>query len=181
MLLAAGVAGVMGLFLPLVQLERGKLVVGFTAKDLSFGMERTRAVIDKQLPRLVEKRLSRLHETREDLQLVLDASRWAAGAFVPGILLGLLGAVGAIRKRAGRWLGALAVPLGLASIGAWFGLRYAMQVAAEEAGLGKIEVGLQLGAHALLVIGGLGLIAGLGALIQPDGRPRATPTTSGRA
>jgi hypothetical protein len=43
-----------------------------------------------------------------------------------------------------------------------------MQYAAAEADLGKVEVSLQLGAHALLVIGGLGLLAGFGALIKPD-------------
>ena len=67
-------------------------------------------------------------------------------------------------------LAGLGLLLGLGSIAAWLGLRFALQYAAEEAELGKAEVGMELGAHALIVLGGLAVIAGLGALIRPDVR-----------
>jgi hypothetical protein len=177
LLLAAGVAGVIGVFLPMVQLSRGPLVVGYTATDLSFGLEKTHAVANKRLPRFVAKRMTRVVDTQSDLRDVLDAAKWAAAAFVPGILLGLFGAIGVARRRVGRVLGALSLVLGAASLAAWFGLRYAMQYAAEEADLGKIHVDLQIGAHALLAIGMIGVIAALGALISPD---TGDPTRPGR-
>jgi hypothetical protein len=74
------------------------------------------------------------------------------------VLLGILGVIGLLRRRVGRVLGIFAIPLGLASIAGWLGLRYALQFAAEEADLGKVSVTLQVGTHALLAIGALGLV-----------------------
>jgi uncharacterized membrane protein len=175
MLLAALVAGVAGLFLPFVEIK-GPITLGFTAFDLSFGMERSHKLIDTKLPALAKKKLKRVSSAQEDLQLVLEASRFAAAAFIPAVLLGLFGVIGLLRKRVGRLIGLLAVPLGLASIGLWFGLRYAIQYAAQEAELPKqIAVNLGLGAHALLAVGGIAVIAGLGALFNPDDKPDDTP------
>lgn len=184
LLATALVASVIGAFVPMVELKYGRIVLGLTAMDLSFGMDKTRAVAAKELPRLpravsarLDKRLDSLRSDQSDLQLVLDASQWALAAFLPGLLLGVLGGIGIARRRVGRVLGALAIPLGLGSIAAWLGLRFALQYAAEEADLGKIVVSLQLGAHALLAIGALGLLAGLGALIRPEraADPRELP------
>lgn len=173
----AMVASIVGAFLPMVDIKYGRITMGLTAFDLSFKMEKTRSLAETEIPRLpksIGKRLDNLRSDQADLQLVLEASRWATAAFVPGILLGLLGIVGLIRRRVGRVIGALAIPLGLASVAAWFGLRFAMQYAAAEADLGKITVSLQVGAHALLVIGALGLLCGFGALVKPD-RERSQP------
>jgi hypothetical protein len=175
LLAVAFVATIIGAFVPMVAIKYGRVTLGLTAMDLSFGMDKTRAVAEKELPKLpkvigkrLESRLDSLRSDQTDLQLVLEASKWAMAAFIPGLLLGLLGGIAIARRKLGRVIGVLSIPLGLASIGAWFGLRFAMQYAAAEADLGKVEVALQLGAHALLVIGGLGLLAGLGALIKPD-------------
>jgi hypothetical protein len=169
--LAAGVAAVIGMFLPLIEIKHKPITLGFTAVDLSFGMETTRSLAVKELPKLLDRKLRRVRSAQEDLQLVLDASKWAVLAFVPGMLLGLFGAIGVLRKRVGRVLGVLALLLGLGSIGAWIGLRMGLAYAAEEAEMGKVAVALQLGAHALIVVGGLGVLAGLGALFQPDQKP----------
>ena len=59
------------------------------------------------------------------------------------------------------------------SVGAWFGLRYAIVYAVEEADISKLEVTMQLGGHALLLIGVLGVVAGFGALLQPDAKLQA--------
>lgn len=169
MMLAGAVAAVIGLFLPLVEVKHGPIVIGFTAVDLSFGMERTRALLDKQLPSIADKRLPRdIRSAREDARTVSDASRGAALAFVPGIAMGLLAAIGFLRKRFGRILGFGGFVLGVGSVGAWLGLRYVIQYALEELELQKTQVHLQLGGHMLLVAGGLGLLAGLGAIVQPD-------------
>jgi hypothetical protein len=169
MLLIAGVAGVIGLFLPLVEVRHGPIVVGFTAKQLSFGMDQTHSILDAKLPRFAERRLpTDVRTMREDARLVADASRGAALAFAPAALLAVLGIVGFARRRFGRIFGALAVLLGLSSIGAWVGLRYVLQYALEEAAFKRTTVALQLGEHALLVIGALGVLAGIGALARPE-------------
>ncbi len=171
LLVVAFVASVVGAFLPMVDIQYGRIAMGLTAYDLSFKMDRTRSLAETQLPRLpkvINKRLDNVRSNQSDLALVLEASRWAIAAFIPGVLLGLLGVIGLLRRRVGRVIGALAIPLGLGSIAAWFGLRYALEYAAAEADLGNVHVALQVGAHALLAIGGLGLIVGFGALVRPD-------------
>jgi len=174
MLLAAMVAAVFGAFLPLIDIKYGRLTLGLTAMDLSFGMDKTRALAEKEIPKLpsvLNKRLQNTRSNQEDLKLVLDASRWAALAFVPGVLLGVLGVVGLIRRRVGRVSGVFALLLGLGSIAAWLGLRFGLAYAEQEADLGKVVVSLQVGAHLLLVVGGIAVLAGLGALFQPDQKP----------
>jgi hypothetical protein len=169
MMLGAAVTAMIGLFLPLVEVRHGPIVIGFTAMDLSFGMERTRSLLDKQLPGIADKRIPRdIRDARDDARMVSDASRGAALAFVPGLLMGLLAIVGFLRKRFGRFLGLLGFVLGVGSIGAWLGLRYVIQYALEELALQKTQVNLQLGGNLLVVVGALGVLAGLGALVQPD-------------
>ncbi|MEO8705227.1 MAG: hypothetical protein ABI867_34595 [Kofleriaceae bacterium] len=169
LMIIAGLIGLAGFFLPLVEVRHGPIVMGFSAKELSFGMSRTHALLDQEIPKFAERRLpADLRSGREDARLVADASRGAALAFVPAVLMALLGAIGYAKKRFGRFLGLCAFVCGLASIGAWIGLRFAIRYALEEIALKRTTVDLQLGAHALLAIGGLGLLAGIGALVQPD-------------
>lgn len=177
-MIAAGVAAVASLFVPFVKVRRPPISMSFSAKELSFGMDKNRTIIEEKLPGLeaklpkrLDKKLGRLgvHDAQDDLATVLEASKWAALAFVPGVLLGVLGGIGAWRRRVGRLLGAPAVVLGLISLAGWFGLRWAMGFAVEEAEIDKLEVTMQFGAHALAAIGAMGLLAGLGALIKPDG------------
>lgn len=168
MLLAALLGGVMGVFMPFVHVKRSPLALGLTAYELSFGMTKTRAIVEKQLPAFMDKRLKGMRSAREDLHEVLDYAQFTALAFVPAILLGVLGAIGLVRRRVGRVIGGLALPLAGLSIAGWFALRYGISYGVEEAGIAKLEVTMQIGAHLLLVIGSLGVIAAIGALVQPD-------------
>jgi hypothetical protein len=168
MLLAALVAGIVGLFLPFVEVKTPILKLGFTAYDLTFKLDKAHKLVDTKLPALAKRRLKRLSSAQEDLQLALEASRFAAFAFVPAVLLGVLGFIGLVRRQVGRFIGLLSVLLGLTSIGLWVGLRLGTQYAMEEAELGRTTVMLALGAHLLIVVGGLAVIAGLGALFSPD-------------
>jgi hypothetical protein len=170
MLLAALIGGVMGVFMPFVHIKRAPLALGLTAYELSFGMDKTRTIVEKQLPGILDKRLKGVRSARDDLHEVLEYSRWAALAFVPAIMLGILGAIGVVRRRVGRVIGALALPLAAISIIGWFALRFGIAYGVEEAGIAKLEVTMQLGAHLLLVVGGLGVLAAIGALIKPDPR-----------
>ena len=169
LMVIAGLVGVAGLFLPLVEVRHGPIVVGFSAKQLTFDMDDARNLLETKIPRFAEKRLpADVRSARDDARLVADASRGAALAFAPALVMVALGALGYLLRRFGRLFGGCAVLLGLSSIGAWVGLRYAIRYALEDIALKHTTVDLQLGAHALLAIGALGIIAGIGALARPD-------------
>jgi hypothetical protein len=180
MLVAAGIAGVFGLFLPLVEVKHRAIVVSYSAKQLSFGMdnahklldsyEAAQGVLDKRAPRLGKKIPGDLRYGEQDARMVADASRGAALAFAPAAILLVLGAIGLVRKQLGRISGGLALLLGLSSIGAWIGLKMVLDYALEEVALKRTTVAMQIGAHMLLVIGALGAIAGIGALVKPMAR-----------
>ena len=46
MLVVAFVASIAGAFLPMVDIKYGRVTLGLTAMDLSFGMDKTRAVAE---------------------------------------------------------------------------------------------------------------------------------------
>src|SRR4051812_20868464 len=59
MLVAAGVAAIAGLFLPLIVIHRGPIRVGQTAMELSFHLDKTRALLDKEfsIPPIADRRI----------------------------------------------------------------------------------------------------------------------------
>jgi len=169
LLLAAGLAGVIGMFLPLIEIKHGPIVMGLTAGQLSFGMDKTHSLLERQLPSFAEKRLpGGVRSARDDARLVAEASRGAALAFVPAAVMAVLGMIGLLRQRFGRVLGGAALLLGISSLAGWLGLRYVIGYALEEVALKRTTVALQLGAHMLLVIAALGVLGGIGALFRPE-------------
>ncbi|HWO18242.1 MAG TPA: hypothetical protein VNO30_05685 [Kofleriaceae bacterium] len=168
-LLLIGILGVAGIFAPMLVVKHGKMPVQFSARRLSFDFERAYAVVERDLPRVAEKYLPRsVRSTREDARLVTKVARWAVAAYVPAALLALTGLIGIFLRRFGRGLGALAVLLGLGSVGAWVGLRVGIPIALEESGLERTSIQLLFGAHILLLAGVAGVLAGIGALLWPD-------------
>jgi hypothetical protein len=171
MLIAAGLAAVAGLFLPLIVIQRGPVRVGLTAMELSFHLDKTRALLDKefQIPPIADRRIpADWKDARDDARTAADASRGAAAAFLPGLLIGALAAIALLRGKVGRFSGALALLLGLASAGAWIGLRFVIRYAIDEIELKKTELAMSYGGWCLLGIGILGVLAGIGALARPD-------------
>ncbi len=180
LLLLLGLLGVSGLFAPMLEVKQGRIAVELSARQLSFGFQETHSLLERELPKLAEKYLpGSVRSTRRDLQLVSEASRWAALAYVPAGLMVLLGLIGILRRRFGRALGTLALLCGFASIGAWAGLRFGIELALREAELQKTQVALLFGAHLLLVAGAAAVIAGIGALISPDRGPGPMRLVSG--
>src|SRR5262245_54614569 len=109
----------------MIGIGRGPIHAELSAYELSFGLERAHKIIDRKLPALAEKHLpADVRETRDDIKLVVDASRGSVLAYIPAALLLVLGGVTVSRKRSGRIEGVLGVLLGLASIGGWIGLHY---------------------------------------------------------
>jgi hypothetical protein len=169
-LFLAGMLGVLGLFLPLFAVGRGPLRTELSARELSFGLDRAHRVIDKKIPGFLERRIPPdVIQARDDVRLVAHASRGAALAFIPAAVLLLLGIAGMWRGRFGRGLAALALVCGIASIGAYFGLRYAIAYGIEEEPLLRhVSMNLQFGATLLIIAGVGGIAGGVLGLIKPD-------------
>jgi hypothetical protein len=184
-LLLIGILGVTGAFAPMVEValetRRGSVPIEFSARRLSFDFDRAYAAIERELPRPAERYLPRsVRSAHQDLRLVAEVARWAAIAYVPAALLALLGLLGVALGRFGRVLGVLAFLFGLASAGAWLGLRLGIPIALEESGLQHVSIRLLFGAHLLLLAGAAGVLAGIGALIRPDRGP-SPPRPGGAA
>lgn len=175
LLVVAGLLGVLAMFQPMIALGRGPVKIKTSAYELSFGLDRVHKAIDRKLPRFAEKRIpADVLETRDDIKLVADASRGAALAYVPAILVLLLGAYAVSRKRTPRAVALIAVPLALASIAAWVGVRYGVAYGIEEEpALKRLHLELQYGAHVLLIAGAIVLVAVGHELLQLRRRPRA--------
>ena len=168
----AGVVGVVGLFVPVLEIRHDVVAIELTAKELTFGFKGTHALLARNLPAILEKRLpASIRSGRDDARQIAQVSRHAALMYIPAGLLLLLGLVGLSSKRPfGRGLGAIALVFGLASIAAYFGLRAGIRYGLEEAMFKRTTVNLLNGAFLLLVAGLGGTAAGIGALVRPERR-----------
>jgi hypothetical protein len=173
LVIVAGVLGLVGLFSPLMQTytksKYGAVTFDLTAYELTFGLEKAHKYLDRDLPFGAERLIPPdIKSARSDVRLVGEASRGAAGLFVPALVLLLVGGIGLFYGRFGRALGALSVLFGVLSVGAFFGLRYGIDYGMKEAGLQHTTVVTLSGSYVLLVIGLLGIAGGIGALVKPQ-------------
>ena len=168
----AGVVGVVGLWVPLIEIRHSVVAVELSAKELTFGFKGTHALLERNLPAVIEKRLpASIRSGRDDARLIAHASKHAALMYIPAGLLLLLGLFGLSTKRPfGRPLGGLALLFGLASIATFVGLRIGLRMGLEEAMLERTTVELLNGAYLLLLAGLGGTVAGVGALVKPETR-----------
>jgi hypothetical protein len=163
LVLLAGIAGIVGFFLPFVHVH---------ARDARFGRQPSAFELVRRLEGLQEMThsLTALGITTSDAQQMatqahdqLQTARTAASViYAPAALLALLGIACGIRRRMGRLAGLLAVIFGAASAAVWAVFHY---VASNDPHRGAT---LAVGAHLLLACGALGILAGLGALVAPD-------------
>ncbi|HEU0034222.1 MAG TPA: hypothetical protein VFQ53_26540 [Kofleriaceae bacterium] len=173
LLVIVGLAGFIGMFLPFLIVQRGPIKLGRTASQLTFRMEHTRALLDKQLPLIAELNLPRdVRSARQDARDVVHAARYAALLYIPAIGMLLAGLYGLWRKRSSRMLGAIGLMCGLASTACYFGLRYVLDHELDPSMLKRTKVDLYIGAHLLVFVGVLGILVGLAALTRPDPAPK---------
>jgi hypothetical protein len=164
-LLAAGLLGAIAIFMPMVTIRKGFFEQDFSTRDLVFNGEQTRQTLNGKIPKIAMQHLPKsLQSLRSDLQDVLLAARALSAVFVPAMLLLLLGGFAVYRGACGRVIGAAAVLLGVASMAGWFALRWGLR----EYGTDSINIQLSSGATMLLVVGALGVVGGIGALLQPE-------------
>ncbi len=175
LLFVAGMLGVIAMFLPLLSFGKGITRMEVSAKELSFGLSRTHALVDKDVPFLVRRKLPPdLLEAQEDVRTIIHASRGAALAFIPAALM-LLAAVGGMwRGYLGRRLAAMALVCGIASIAAYFGLKYGLDYGEnEEPLLKRANLVIELGAYFLIIAGLGGIAGGIAGIVRPEApRPR---------
>jgi hypothetical protein len=175
-LILLGLVGVLGVIMPFAEVRKGIAAVSLSAKDLSFGLEKTHAVLDRKLPKIVAKRLgSDVTDTRDDLKLVADGLKYAVLVFAPAALLVVIGIIAVLRRRLGRVLAAMALLMGLVSLASWIGLHYAIDYALEEADVKGMTIELMTGAHMLIVSALAGIAIGAAALVKPEPLPAPTP------
>jgi hypothetical protein len=170
LILLAGILGVFALFQPMIGIGRGPLRIGVSAYELSFGLTKTHMALDAKLPDFATKRISAdTLQTRDDIKLIADASRGAALAYVPALLLLLIGGFTIWRKRTPRALAVVSGVLGLVSSAAWASIHYAIIYGREEEpALARLQFKAEFGALALLIAGVLALVAGVLAFRKVD-------------
>ncbi len=177
LLLVAGVVGGIAMFLPLFELRQGPVGLSVSAYQLSFGLDRTHKLLDRDLPAVLERRLPvMLRGARDDARLVVEGAKGAVLMFVPSLLMIALAIAGFTRRRFGRTLGAAALLCSLLSIGSFIALRAGLIYGLDETGLTYVATTFELGAQLLLFTGIAGAIAAIGALVKPE----LAPTRSAR-
>lgn len=180
-LFAIAIIGIVGAFMPLIQIRSHGIPFDLTPRELSFGFERTHKVLDYKLPAFAEKRLPQdIRDTRDDIKLVATAMKFAMALFVPIALMMLFAVLAQWKGRLTRGMSAMVVLLGLVSAASWFVLRYALDYGLEEIALKRTTVVLAPGAHFLLVAGIGGFVAGMLGLVRPE-RARARAPQSAPA
>lgn len=170
LIVLAGILGVLAIFQPMIGLGRGPLRLEVSAYDLSFGMEKTHRALEAKIPAFAAKKIPPdVLVARDDMALVMKASRGAALAYIPSVLLLLIGAFCIWRKRTPKPLAVVAALLGLVNIAAWAGVRYAVMYGIEEEpALARLKFEEVFGAQVLLVTGIVAVVGALGAFRKVD-------------
>lgn len=170
LILLAGILGMLAVFQPMIGLGRGPVHIQLSAYDLSFGLQKTHLALDVRIPAFAQKHIPPdVIETRDDMKLVADASRGAALAYIPAALLLLLGIVVVKLKRTPKAIALVSGVLGLISIAAWFGVRYAVMYGIEEEpALERLHFKAVFGAHVLLASGVLAVLGAVAAFRKED-------------
>lgn len=168
-LFAIALIGIVGAFLPLVQIRSHGIPMDVTPRELSFGFEKAHKLIDYKLPSFAQKRLPPdIVATRDDIRLVASAMKWAMALFIPVALMMLFAVLAQFRGRLTRTTAVLVVLLGAISATSWFVLRFALDYGLAEVALKRTTVVLAPGAHFLLVIGLAAIVVGLLGAIRPE-------------
>ena len=176
LLILLGLVGVLGVVMPLAELRKGPAGVTLSAKELSFGLEKTHGMLDKQLPGFLAKRIpADVRDTRDDVKMVADYLKWAVFVFAPAVLLVLIGIVAVARKQLGRPLASAALLVGVIALGTWIALHKVIAYAIVEADVKGMTIELMSGAHMLLITAATGIGVGIAVLVRPDVPPRTVP------
>lgn len=177
LLFVMGIVGMIGAFVPFVEVKQRGIALELTAKELSLGLESVHKAINYQLPALAEAKLPPdIKSARDDVRLVAQALKFSLALYIPIGLILLMGVLAQYRGRLSRGLAVIAALAGLVSAALWFVVNYALDYGLSEIALKRTTITLKLGAHILLVAGAGAALAGIVGVIRPEGRlPRRPP------
>ena len=166
-MIAAGLTGMIAIFMPLVTIKKGFFEQGFSARDLVVNGENTRHTLAGKLPKIATAHLPKsLRPLRSDVDDALLGARAMSAIFIPALALLGLGFFAAYRGECGRRVGTCALLCSVASIAGWFALRWGLH----EYGTASLSIEIGSAGAMLWVVGGLGLVASIGAFVQPERR-----------
>lgn len=169
-LFVAGLIGLIGAFVPLFSFGKGVSHMELSAKELSFGLSRTHALVAKEVPPALRKRIPRdALQARDDVGVVLSALRYSAAAFIPALLLLCLGIAGMWRGEFSRRLAGIALACGVLSVAAYLATIYGVDYGKnEEPLLARVGLTVEIGAYLLIVAGIGGVIGGALGVWKPE-------------
>ena len=163
--LAGGLLGIIGFFLPFISAQIEGKELGVSAFQVIKGIDLAEEVADEAAAAAKAENAAAAGEVdkaRSDFQDVLGKIKaFLYAVYAPALLMLLFGILGAVKHRFGRGVGVLSLLLGLLTLGVWA----LLSAAAGEAG-GEAKLGL--GAQLLLATGIGGALGGLVATIKPD-------------
>jgi len=170
MLLAGGLVGLIGFFLPFMKVENGATngAVGLSGMQMVKGISDARELLSEEVAKMPEPQMQKLvSDMNETLK---QAGGLIMMFYIPTALVFLVGLVNTARKKMGRLAGLLGLIAGAAAILVWVLFQQVIHSdetsAAGAAAATTVTMGL--GLHLILVSGLLGAIGGLGALVKPD-------------
>ena len=171
LVLLAGIAGCVGFFLPLRSYTTpdGSVTAQASAYQVVTGLGDAKELFDQArklgMSKADAERLTKTVNTAmESYRAVMIAM------FMPSALLVLIGLVGAVRGKTGRFAGLLALLCGVASAGAFV----LILMLVGDLDIHERTVSVKLGGsggtgmYCLLGAGVLAMFAGLGAMLRPD-------------
>jgi hypothetical protein len=177
LLFVIGIIGIIGAFVPLVEVKQRGIALELTAKELSLGLENVHKAINYQLPAIAEAKLPPdIKSARDDVRLVAQALKFSLLLYIPiGIIL-LMGVLAQYRGVLTRGSAAIAALAGIVSAALWYVVNYALDYGLSEIALKRTTITLELGAHILLVAGVGAALAGIVGVVRPEvRRPRRPP------
>ena len=168
-LLAIALIGMSAVWQPMITVHTHGIPFKVTARELSFGFERTHKVLDFKIPGFVEKRIPQDYvDARDDARLVGRAVKWAFALYIPIGLLLLLGIGAQFGGRLTRSAAIMTIFLGAVMTASWFVLRYAIDYGLSELALKRTTVTLAPGGHILLICGLAAVLVGLVGASRPE-------------
>lgn len=163
------IIGVIGAFVPFVEVKQRGIALELTAKELSLGLENVHKALNYQLPKIAEARIpADIKSARDDVRLVAQALKFSLALYIPIALIMLVAVLAQWRGQLTRGLAAVGALAGLASAALWYVVTYALDYGLSEIALKRTTITLQLGAHILLVAGVGAAIAGIVGVIRPE-------------
>jgi hypothetical protein len=165
----AGIAGIVGFFLPFMSVTEKtyNIQAELTAYELVRGAPGYLDLAERQAKNLDAKHKPEVERILHRIDDRVDAVRGVMiGLYVPAALLALIGLAGCIRGKYGRFAGLFSLALGLASTGIW--LTFMFLSRQETSTSQSFSAALGTGLHLLLAAGAGGIVGGFGALVSPD-------------